>query len=94
LPVRKAAGAADQLDHDVDVGRRGERERIAFPAHAGHIDVTLLASAARADRNELEGTAATQRQQSIVLGHQLDDARTHGTEPGDADLERRIHGAA
>ena len=86
-PARDAARAADQLDHDVDVGRGGERQRILLPAHAGEVDVALLGLAARAHRDQLERPAAAQRQQPAVLGQKLDDACAHGAEAGDADFE-------
>ncbi len=86
------ARAADELDHDVDVGRRCERQRIGLPAHAGNIDVALAGPAAGADRDEFQRPAAAQREQPAVLGQQLDDASAHGAEAGDADSERGSHG--
>ena len=72
--ARHAARAADQLDHDVDVGCGGQRHRILLPAHAGEVDVALLGLAARAHGDQLERPAAAQRQQPAVLGQKLDDA--------------------
>ena len=72
--ARHAARAADQLDHDVDVGCGGQRHRVPFPAHAGEVDVALLGLAARAHGDQLERPAAAQRQQPAVLGQKLDDA--------------------
>jgi hypothetical protein len=88
---RHAGGAADQLDHDVDVARHGQRQRILLPAHAVKIDVALLGFGACAHRDELEAAAAAQRQQAIVLGQQLDHTGTDGAQPGNADLQGRIH---
>jgi len=69
-----AARAADQLDHDVDVGRGGKRQRILFPADAGEVDVALLGLATRAHGHEPEWPAAAQREEPAVLGQKLDDA--------------------
>ena len=52
----------------------------------------FLALRARAHGDQLEAPAAAQRQQPAVLGQQLHDARAHGAEAGDADLERSSHG--
>ena len=72
--ARHAARAADQLDHDVDVGRGSKRQRILFPADAGEVDVALLGLAARAHGHEPERPAAAQREEPAVLGQKLDDA--------------------
>ncbi len=66
-----AARAADQLDDDVDVRRRGQRQRVVFPAQPREIDVALLGLERARDGHELEPPAAAQRQQAVVLGEQL-----------------------
>src|SRR5262249_6327163 len=91
---RHAARAADQLDHDVDVGGVGERHRVGLPAHAGKVDVAPLGPAACARRDEPERAAAAQRQEPAVLGQELDNACAHGAEAGDADSEGSVHGWA
>src|SRR6185437_5635808 len=81
-----------QLDDDVDVGCRGERQRVLLPAHTIEVDVALLGLGACAHGHKLEAPAAAQRQQAIVLGQQLDDASAYGAEAGDADLQWSSHG--
>ena len=90
--TRHAAGAADELDDDVDVGRRRERHGIALPAHARHVDVTLAGFAPCADGDDLERPPAAQRQEPAVLGQKFDDACANGAEAGDANSERSFHG--
>ena len=66
--------------------------RIALPAHARDVDVTLAGFAPCADGNDLERPPAAQRQEPAVLGQKFDDACANGAEAGDADSERSFHG--
>ncbi len=92
--TRPAAGAADGLDDDVDVRRGGERQGIALPAHARHVDVPLAGLAPRADGNDLEAAVRRAATGSRPCSAKFDDARANGAEAGDADSERSFHGAA
>ena len=89
--ARNTARATDQLDHDVDVGRGGERQRIALPAHCRKVDVALPGLGTRAYRHQPERPAAAQRQQAVVLGQKLDHAGANSAEAGDADFEGLSH---
>ena len=58
----RIAGAADQFDEHVDVGRARQRDRIGEPFHRSEIDAAILGARARADRDDLDGAPATRGQ--------------------------------
>ena len=91
-PAGNSATATNQFHNDVDIGGRGECQRILLPAHAGEIDIALLGARAGTDGDQLQGTSAAQRKQPAMFGHQLDHAGTDGAETGNAYSERGFHG--
>ena len=88
---RRAVGAADQLDHEVDLRVGGERQRIVVPAVAVERDAALALPVARRDRDHAQLAPGAQRDQRAVLLEQAQDRAADRAEAGDADAQRRSH---
>ena len=82
------AGPADHLDQHIDGGIGGERYGIREPAEFLKIDVALLASRTRADRDDLDRPTAARREFFMPLVQEADDGRTDSPDSGKTDFER------
>ena len=89
---RRAVGAADQLDHNIDLGVRRQGDRVVVPAESAEVDAAAARAMARGDRRDLEGAAGTLGDQAAILRQQPQHGAAHGAEPGDAQAQRLGHG--
>ncbi len=89
--VRRIAGAADQFDEHVDIGRAGERRRIGKPFHIFQIDAAVFAARARADRDDLDAASATRGERLLLARDLGDQGGADRAQSGDAHFERLDH---
>ena len=89
--ARDSLAAADELDDDVGVRRRRQRGGVILPPHAGEIDAAVAPPIARRDRDERELAPGAPFQQFGVLAQQAHGAGADGAEPGNGDLQWRLH---
>ena len=84
----RIAGAADQFDEHVDVGRARQRHRIGEPFHLLEIDAAILGPRARADRDDLDRAPATRGERLALARHLGDQGGADRAQSGDTDFQR------
>ena len=67
---RRTVGAADQLDHHIDLRVGRQRQRVVVPAEPAEIDAAAARAMARGDRRDLERAAGALGEQAAVLRQQ------------------------
>ena len=87
----RAIRAADQLDHHVDIPAGGKFAHVVDPFIGRKVDAAILGAVARGDAADTDRLARTPRDQRRVLFDQTDDARAHGTQPDQRDVQRFPH---
>ena len=91
--ARHALGAADELDHDIDLRQMRERQGIVMPGIAREIDAAVALAIARRDGTDLDRAPAAPRQ---ILGMKLEQLDRPGpdiAESGDRDAQGLRHSA-
>ena len=81
---RRPVGAADQLDHELDLGVGGERLRVVVPAQPVERDAALALPVARRDRDHPQLAAGALGDQRAVLLEQPQHRAADRAEAGDA----------
>ena len=88
---RRTVGAADQLDHHVDLGVGRQGDRVVVPAEPAEVDAAGARAMARGDCRDLERAAGALGEQAAILRQQPQHGAAHGAEPGDAQAQRLGH---
>ena len=88
---RDTLGAADQLDHHVDVWQLCQCQGIVMPGQISEIDTAVALAIARRDGADLDRPLASPRQILGMKLEQLDRAGADIAESGDRDAQGLRH---
>ena len=88
---RRAVGAADQLDHEIDFRVGRQRQGVVVPAQALQIDAPVAPALARRHRSDADLPPGPFGQQPAVLRQQSQHRRADGAKAGDAQAQRSLH---
>src|SRR5262249_21338083 len=82
--------AADQLDQDVETGRRGEFDRVIEPGDLRHIHATVAAAVARRNGPNDDFATSDARQRLAARGENSSDRRADCAETGDTNTKGSV----